>query len=71
MIPTSSCMRPTLASLFRNCLKGSLEVSQQFILIRLVNNLRMRLDRMAVALEELAVKGPMKPEALRGLEDLD
>jgi len=41
------------------------------LLIDLVNNLRMRLDRMAVALEELATKGPMKPEALRGLEDLD
>lgn len=26
---------------------------------------------MAIALEELATKGPMKPEALRGLEDLD
>lgn len=31
----------------------------------------MRLDRMAVALEELATKGPIKPEALRGLEDLE
>ena len=37
----------------------------------LVNNMRLRLDRMAIALEELATKGPMKPEALRGLEDLD
>jgi hypothetical protein len=26
---------------------------------------------MAVALEELATKGPIKPEALRGLEDLE
>ena len=31
----------------------------------------MRLDRIAVALEELATKGPIKPEALRGLEDLE
>lgn len=37
----------------------------------LVNNLRMTLDRAAVALEELATKGPIKPEALRGLEGLD
>lgn len=39
--------------------------------IRVVNNLRMTLDRMAVALEELATKGPIKPVELRGLENLD
>jgi hypothetical protein len=31
----------------------------------------MRLDQCAVALEELATKGPMKPEALRGLDKLE
>jgi hypothetical protein len=31
----------------------------------------MTLDRLAVALEELATKGPIKPVELRGLEDLD
>jgi len=31
----------------------------------------MRLDQCAVALEELATKGPMKPEALRGLDNLE
>jgi hypothetical protein len=36
-----------------------------------INNLRLKLDRAAVALEELASKGPLKPEELRGLKDLD
>ena len=31
----------------------------------------MTLDRMAVALEELATKGPIKPVELRGLENLE
>lgn len=33
--------------------------------------MRLQVDRAAIALEELATKGPMKPEALRGLEDLE
>lgn len=37
----------------------------------IVNNLRLKLDRAAVALEDLASKGPLKPEELRGLKDLD
>jgi hypothetical protein len=36
-----------------------------------VNNLRLKLDRAAIALEDLAAKGPMKPEELRGLKDYD
>lgn len=36
-----------------------------------INNLRLKIDRLAVSLEELATKGPLKPEALRGLKDLD
>lgn len=31
----------------------------------------MKLDRAAVALEDLASKGPLKPEELRGLKDLE
>lgn len=31
----------------------------------------MKLDRAAVSLEDLASKGPMKPEELRGLKDYD
>jgi hypothetical protein len=34
-----------------------------------VNNLRLKLDRAAVSLEELASKGPLKPEGLRGLDE--
>jgi len=34
-----------------------------------VNNLRLKLDRAAVALEDLASKGPLKPEGLRGLDE--
>ena len=33
--------------------------------------MRLYVDAAAVAIEELASKGPMKPEELRGLEDLD
>lgn len=36
-----------------------------------MNNLRLKLDRAAIALEDLASKGPMKPEELRGLKDYD
>ena len=36
-----------------------------------MNNLRLKLDRAAIALEDLASKGPLKPEELRGLKDLD
>ena len=38
--------------------------------VNLVNNLRLKLDRAAISLEDLASKGPMKPEELRGLKDL-
>ena len=33
-----------------------------------MNNLRLKLDRLAMAVEELASKGPLKPEELRGLD---
>ena len=33
-----------------------------------VNNLRLKLDRASIALEDLAAKGPLKPEGLRGLD---
>ena len=36
-----------------------------------MNNFRLKLDRSCQALEELASKGPMRPEELRGLDDLD
>lgn len=34
-----------------------------------LNNLRLKIDRLAVALEDLAAKGPLKPEGLRGLNE--
>jgi hypothetical protein len=34
-----------------------------------VNNLRLKIDRAAIALEDLASKGPLKPEGLRGLDE--
>ena len=37
----------------------------------LVNNMRLKLDRASIALEDLAAKGPLKPEELRGLKDYD
>jgi hypothetical protein len=36
-----------------------------------INNLRLKVDRAAVSVEDLATKGPMRPEELRGLTDLD
>lgn len=36
-----------------------------------INNMRLKVDRLAMSLEELALKGPLKPEELRGLQDLD
>lgn len=36
-----------------------------------LNNLRLKVDRLCVSMEDLATKGPMKPEELRGLQDLD
>ena len=38
-------------------------------LFLLVNNLRLKLDRAAVAMEDLASKGPLKSEGLRGLDE--
>lgn len=37
----------------------------------LINNWRLKIDRAAQALEDLASKGPIKPEALRGLTGLE
>jgi hypothetical protein len=34
-----------------------------------VNNFRLKLDRAAVAIEDLASKGPLKSEGLRGLNE--
>jgi hypothetical protein len=34
-----------------------------------INNLRLKIDRAAVSLEDLAAKGPLKPEGLRGLDE--
>jgi len=33
--------------------------------------MRLKLDRAAIALEDLASKGPLKPEELRGLKDYE
>jgi len=34
-----------------------------------VNNLRLKVDRASIAMEDLAAKGPLKPEGLRGLDE--
>ena len=44
-----------------------INISNPYFSIDSVNNFRLKLDRASVALEELATKGPLKPEALRGL----
>ena len=33
--------------------------------------MRLHVDAAGIAIEELATKGPQKPEELRGLQDLD
>ena len=73
MIITNSCTRLIQVFLSKSYMNVLLEVSYTLEVLSfiLVNNMRMKLDRMAVALEELATKGPIKPEALRGLENLD
>ena len=35
----------------------------------IVNNLRLKVDRASIAMEDLAAKGPLKPEGLRGLDE--
>ena len=45
-------------------------VTSTFSLI-VVNNLRIRLDRLCVCMEELAQKGPLKPEELHGLSNYE
>jgi len=35
-----------------------------------INNLRLKVDRAAMALEDLAAKGPLKPEGIRGLDEV-
>lgn len=36
-----------------------------------INNWRLKIDRACQSMEDLATKGPIKPEALRGLHDLE
>lgn len=49
--------------------RSTIDIPNDELLVKLceINNLRLKVDRLAVALEELAAKGPLKPEALRGL----
>lgn len=42
------------------------DLTQQLVEL---NNLRLKIDRAAVSLEDLAAKGPLKPEGLRGLDE--
>lgn len=42
-----------------------------FLIMLIVNNLRLKMDRASQSMEELAAKGPIKPMALRGLTGLD
>ena len=36
-----------------------------------INNMRLKIDRACQSMEDLASKGPLKPEALRGLDNLE
>lgn len=47
----------------------SVSISLVYLNYPIVNNMRLKIDRAAQALEELAAKGPLKCENLRGLEE--
>ena len=47
------------------------QFNQLYLSAPAVNNLRSKLDRACQAMENLASKGPMRPEELRGLDNLD
>ena len=53
--------------------QSTVEIDIETLVKELVelNNLRLKVDRLAVSMEDLASKGPMKPEELKGLENLD
>mmetsp|Transcript_35671 Transcript_35671/g.34703 ORF Transcript_35671/g.34703 Transcript_35671/m.34703 type:complete len:126 (-) Transcript_35671:495-872(-) len=48
-----------------------ISIEQLTIELVQMNNMRLKIDRAAMALEDLAAKGPLKPEELRGLKDYD
>ena len=37
--------------------------------MKIVNNLRIIIDKLSVAIEDLATYGPLRPEETRGLTD--
>lgn len=47
----------------------SIPVDDLIVQLVTINNLRLKVDRLAVSLEDLAAKGPQKPESLRGLSN--
>lgn len=53
--------------------ESTVQIQNEDLIAELVeiNNLRLKVDRLAVSMEELATKGPQKPEELRGLENLE
>ncbi len=48
---------------------SSTEITNLINDLQTINNMRLILDRLACSIEELAINGPLKPEALRGLSD--
>lgn len=49
----------------------SIPVAQLIEELCKMHNLRFKVDKAAQSMEELASKGPLRPEELRGLQDLD
>jgi len=48
---------------------ASISIDQLTVDLVEMNNLRLKVDRSSCALEDLAAKGPLKPEGLRGLDE--
>ena len=62
-----SNMQIKIDDLIKELCEGKYIFAFNFMVI--VNNLRLKLDRAAIALEDLAAKGPLQPEGLRGLDE--
>jgi hypothetical protein len=62
------CESKFKSTLFNNSLIFHSNLNSNFFYF-LVNNLRLKVDRAAMGLEDLAAKGPLKPEGLRGLDE--
>ena len=58
------------ANQFLCSINTAMSIDEIRLMLVTINNMRLKVDRLAVSLEDLALRGPMKPEELRGLDRL-